>query len=578
MINLTINGEAIQVEANATILTAAKKLGIKIPTLCHMDLECFGKESRVGSCRICVVEVEGRNNLAPSCCTPVNEGMVVKTDTIKAIKARRTVLELILSDHPNECLTCAQSMDCELQALAREMGVFKIEYAGEQSTYPLDISNNAIIRDLNKCIMCRRCETMCTEVQTVGILSGVGRGFNAVVAPTLGKPLSETKCTFCGQCVSVCPVGALSEYSCTRKVWDEINDDEKFVIVQTAPAVRVALGEEFGMDPGTIVTGKMTAALNKLGFDKVFDTDWAADLTIMEEGAELIKRVKSGENLPIVTSCCPGWVKFFEHQFPDLLNLPSTAKSPHQMLGAMAKTYLADIMGIDPKKIVVVSVMPCLAKKYEADRPELSNDGMQDVDYVLSTRELAAMIKEAGIPFTKLEDQEFDPIMGESTGAGVIFASSGGVLEAALRTVADVLSGEDLPKFDYEAVRGLEGVREATVNVAGMDVKVAVTSSLGNARLVLEKIRKGELDIQALEIMACPGGCINGGGQPYTHNDTTIIEKRMDAIYREDAGKPLRKSHKNPEIIKIYKDFLGEPCGEKSHELLHTSYEKRDWE
>lgn len=578
MINLNINGQKVAVEEGQTILNAAKKLGIKIPTLCHMELECFGKENKVGSCRICMVEVEGRRNLAPACCTPATEGMTVRTDTLKAISGRRTILELILSDHPNDCLRCPQSMDCELQSLARELNVTSISYEGEQSTYHKEIANKSIIRDLDKCIMCRRCETMCNDIQTVGILSGVGRGFNAVVAPTLGRSLGETKCVFCGQCVSVCPVGALSEASNTKDVWKVLNDKSKVVIVQTAPAVRVALGEEFGMEAGTIVTGKMAAALRRLGFHKVFDTDWAADLTIMEEGTELIERVKSGKNLPIVTSCCPGWVKFFEHQFPDLLHLPSTAKSPQQMFGAMAKTYLAEKMGIKPENMVVVSVMPCLAKKYEADREEFKKNGVPDVDIVISTRELADMIKEAGIPFATLPDEQFDPILGESTGAAIIFGSSGGVLEAALRTVADVLSGQDLQKFDYKEVRGLAGVREATVNVAGMDVKVAVTSSLGNARKVLEKIRSGEMDIHALEIMACPGGCLNGGGQPYTHNNTDILMKRMEAIYREDAGKPLRKSHLNPEIVRVYDEYLKKPCGHKSHELLHTHYKKRDWE
>lgn len=578
MNKVTINGVELEVEDGTTILQAAGKIDVEIPTLCHMDLECFQKESRTGSCRVCVVDVIGRENLAPACCTPVTDGMEVRTDTLKAIRSRRTVLELILSDHPNECLTCAQSMNCELQELARKLGVYNIEFQGEQSTYDIDISNKSIIRDLNKCILCRRCEVMCNEIQTVGALSAVGRGFNAVVAPTQFRSLDNTKCVFCGQCVSVCPVGALSEYSETRKVWDMLQDPGKTVIVQTAPAVRVALGEEFGMEPGSIVTGKMTAALKKMGFDKVYDTDFAADLTIIEEGTELISRVQKGENLPIVTSCCPGWVKFFEHQFPDLLHLPSTAKSPQQMFGAVAKTYLAEKLKVKPEDMIVVSVMPCLAKKYEADRDEFKTDNNPDVDIVISTRELAAMIKQAGIPFEKLEDEAFDPVMGESTGASVIFGTSGGVLEAALRTVADKLSGQDLKAFDYHDVRGLSGIREATVNVAGTDIKVAVTSSLGNARTILERIQKGESDIQALEIMACPGGCLNGGGQPYTHDDTKILEKRMAAIYQEDSGKPLRKSHLNPEIQKLYKEFLGEPCGEKSHKLLHTSYHKRSLE
>lgn len=572
MVNITINNTPVKVKKNATILHAANKIGIKIPTLCHMELSCFQLEHRTGSCRICVVEVDGRRNLAPACCTPVAEGMVVKTNTIRAINARRTMLDLLLSDHPKDCLTCEKNGNCELQSLAGEMDLHHILYEGEQSKYSLDLSSNAIVRDLNKCIMCRRCETACNVVQTVGILSGVGRGFNAVVAPANMSPLKDTQCTFCGQCVSACPVGALTEMSYKYDVWRALNDESKVVVVQTAPAVRVAIGEEFGMAPGTIATGQLVAGLKLLGFDKVFDTDFAADLTIMEETTEIIERLKSRKNLPILTSCCPGWVQFLEHQFPDLIYMPSTAKSPQQMFGAIAKSYFAEKIGKKPEDIIVVSVMPCLAKKYEASREEFSHNGIRDVDIVISTRELADMFKEAGILLNKLEATEYDNPLGESTGAGVIFGASGGVLEAALRTAADWISGEDLEDVNFTAVRGLEGIKEATVNVAGISVKAAVTSGLGNARKILEKIQKGEAQYDAIEIMACPGGCLNGGGQPYIHENTNILEKRKAAIYRADEDKFKRKSHQNPQIIKLYKDFLDKPGSHKAHELLHTKY------
>jgi NADH-quinone oxidoreductase subunit G len=562
----------VKVKKNATILHAANKIGIKIPTLCHMELSCFQLEHRTGSCRICVVEVDGRRNLAPACCTPVAEGMVVKTNTIRAINARRTMLDLLLSDHPKDCLTCEKNGNCELQSLAGEMDLHHILYEGEQSKYSLDLSSNAIVRDLNKCIMCRRCETACNVVQTVGILSGVGRGFNAVVAPANMSPLKDTQCTFCGQCVSACPVGALTEMSYKYDVWRALNDESKVVVVQTAPAVRVAIGEEFGMAPGTIATGQLVAGLKLLGFDKVFDTDFAADLTIMEETTEIIERLKSRKNLPILTSCCPGWVQFLEHQFPELIYMPSTAKSPQQMFGAIAKSYFAEKIGKKPEDIIVVSVMPCLAKKYEASREEFSHDGIRDVDIVISTRELADMFKEAGILLNKLEATEYDNPLGESTGAGVIFGASGGVLEAALRTAADWISGADLEEVNFTAVRGLEGIKEATVNVAGISVKAAVTSGLGNARKILEKIQRGEAQYDAIEIMACPGGCLNGGGQPYIHENTNILEKRKAAIYRADEDKFKRKSHQNPQIIKLYKDFLDKPGSHKAHELLHTKY------
>jgi NADH-quinone oxidoreductase subunit G len=575
MLKLRINGMPVMVEDNSTILQAARKLDIKIPTLCHMELDCFNLEHRIGSCRVCVVEVSGRRNLAPACCTPVEDNMEVRTHTLRAINARRTMLDLLLSNHPKDCLTCEKNLDCELQALAQEMGLHRIMYKGEQSKRKIDLANESIVRDMNKCIMCRRCETACNTIQTVGILSGIKRGFNSIVSTASEKPLADTKCTFCGQCVAACPVGALTEMNRTYDVWRALNDETKHVIVQTAPAVRVALGEEFGLEPGSISTGKMVTGLRMLGFDKVFDTDFAADLTIMEETTEFIQRFKENKNLPILTSCCPGWVKFFEHQFPDLLHIPSTAKSPQQMFGAMAKTYYAKKIGVDPKEITVVSVMPCLAKKNEAARPEFSRDGVRDVDIVISTRELANMLKEAGIQFNELRNSAFDNPMGESTGAGVIFGSTGGVLEAVLRTAADWVSGTEVKDIDFEDVRGLAGIKEATVNVAGTEIRVAIASGLGNARILLEKIRRGESRYHAIEIMACPGGCLNGGGQPYIHGDTSILEKRRLALYDEDRSKTIRKSHENPYIQKIYREFLGEPGSHLAHELLHTHYTAR---
>jgi NADH-quinone oxidoreductase subunit G len=451
-------------------------------------------------------------------------------------------------------------------------------YTGEQSTYKIDLANKSIVRDLNKCIMCRRCETACNVVQTVGVLSGVGRGFNAVVGPADLMPLDQTKCTFCGQCVTACPVGALTAMSSRYPVWSMLNDPTKTVVVQTAPAVRVAIGESFGMPPGSIATGKLVTALRMLGFDKVFDTDFAADLTIMEETTEFIERVKKNENLPILTSCCPGWVKFFEHQFPELIYMPSTARSPQQMFGAIAKSYYAEKIGVKREDIIVVSIMPCLAKKYEADREELKTDGLPDVDVVLSTRELADMLKEAGIALDTLDESDYDNPLGESSGAGVIFGASGGVLEAALRTAADWLSGADVQEIDFTAVRGLEGVKEATVNVAGLELKAAITSGLGNARKILEKIQRGEAEYHIIEIMACPGGCLNGGGQPYSSHDCSILEKRKEAIYTDDKNKKIRKSHQNPDIIKLYDDYLKKPGSHLAHDLLHTGYTPRKFD
>ena len=571
-VNLKINDSPVSVEAGATILEAAELLDIRIPTLCHMKMDCLNFEHRSGSCRVCVVEVKGRPNLAPACSTPVTEGMEVHTNTLRAINARRTILDLLLSDHPKDCLICPKNLDCQLQALAQELGLHHLLYKGEQSTYNRDLSSKAIARDLDKCIMCRRCETACNVIQTVGVLSGVGRGFEAVVAPAGLKPLVETECVFCGQCVQACPVGALTEMDYKYPVWRMLNDPAKTVVVQTAPAVRVAIGEEFGMAPGSVSTGKMVAALRKLGFDKVFDTDFAADLTIMEETTELIERVKSGENLPILTSCCPGWVKFLEHQFPDLIYMPSTAKSPQQMFGAIAKSYYAEKIGVRPEDLIVVSVMPCLAKKYEESREEFSHNGVPDVDIVISTRELADMIREAGIQFSQLEDQEYDSPLGESTGAAVIFGATGGVLEAALRTAADWLAGQDLQEIDFTAVRGIRGIKEATVNIAGIELHVAICSGLGNARKLLNKIQRGEADYQAIEIMACPGGCLNGGGQPYHHGHGQILSKRLEALYRDDKNAPIRKSHQNPSIRKLYAEFLGEPGSHFAHKLLHTHY------
>ncbi len=578
-VKLTIDNKVVEVPKGTTIYKAAKQLGIDIPVLCYMELKDLNIENKPAGCRICIVEVEGRRNLAPSCSTDCTEGMVVKTHTMRVINARRTILELILSDHPKDCLTCAKSGHCELQDMAIKLGVRSIpgeEYA-EMSTYRVDTSPS-IIRDLDKCIMCRRCEMMCNTVQTVGALNAVNRGFEAVVAPAFEQNLEKSPCTYCGQCVAVCPTGALTEVDHTPKVIRALADPTKKVIVQTAPAIRVALGEEFGMKPGTIVTGKMVAALKEIGFDQVFDTDFAADLTIMEEGTELLDRLTRHLNgdksvkLPILTSCCPGWVNFFEHNFNDMLDVPSSAKSPQQMFGAIAKTYFAEKMGIKREDLVVVSVMPCLAKKYEAQRDEFKVDGNPDVDFSISTRELAHLIKEFNINFADLEEQDFDRPLGESTGAAVIFGATGGVIEAATRTAYEVQTGKKLEKIEFEQLRGMEGIRSATVDFNGLPINIGIAHGLGNARKLLEDVRSGKVNYHAIEVMACPGGCIGGGGQPLHHGDSAILKARTKAIYEEDAGKPIRKSHENPYIIKLYEEFLGKPMSEKAHHLLHTHY------
>ena len=577
MINLTIDNKPVVVKKGTTVLEAATSIGIHIPTLCYMKLDDLNIENKPGGCRICVVEVKGRRNLAPACCTDASEGMEISTHTIRAINARRTVMELILSDHPSDCLICAKSGNCDLQDMAHRLGIREIHYKGAQSMYREDTSP-AIIREINKCILCRRCEMMCNEVQTVGVLSAINRGFDAVVAPAFEMNLDHSVCTYCGQCVAVCPTGALTEVNNTAAVVRALYDPTKTVVVQTAPAVRAALGEEFGMEPGTLVTGKLVAALRRLGFDYVFDTDFAADLTIMEEGAELLNRLGrhlQGDpdvKLPILTSCCPAWVKFFEHQFPDLKEIPSTARSPQQMFGSIAKSYFAEKLGIKREDMVVVSIMPCLAKKYECGRDEFSVDGNPDVDYAITTRELASMIKISNIKFTSLPNEDFDAPLGESTGAGVIFGTTGGVIEAAVRTAYELYTGKDLPRVDFHELRGMEGIRKATIDFNGLPLNIGIAHGLGNARQLLEEIRAGKSSFHAIEIMSCPGGCIGGGGQPYHHGDAEVLKKRQMAIYREDSNKTIRKSHENPYIKKLYDDYLGKPLGHKAHDLLHTKY------
>lgn len=579
-ITLKIDNREISVPKGTTILEAARDLGIDIPTLCYMNLKDLCIKNAPASCRICVVEVEGRKNLAPSCATRCENNMVVRTNTMRVLNARRVVLELMLSDHPSDCLVCAKSGNCELQDTAIKLGIREIPFAGEKSEFKVDLSPS-IRRDASKCIYCRRCEMMCNDVQTVGALGAVNRGFSSVVMPAFDEALIDSECTFCGQCVAVCPVGALTELSHTNRLINDLANPSKTVIVQTAPAVRAALGEEFGLPAGTSVTGKMVAALRQLGFAKVFDTDFAADLTIMEEGTELLGRLNAFLNgdkevkLPIITSCCPGWVNFFEKQFPDLLDRPSSARSPQQMFGAIAKTYWAEKMGIKREDLIVVSVMPCLAKKFESERDEFKTNGDPDVNYSISTRELAALIKETNINFMQLSDEDFDAPLGESTGAAVIFGASGGVMEAALRTAYEIQTGKTLENVDFEGVRGIENLKEATIDVDGFELKVAVAHSLGTARKLMNELRAGTCKYHAIEVMACPGGCIGGGGQPFHHGDSARIKARAKALYTEDAEKSFRKSHENPYIVSLYEEFLGKPMSERAHHLLHTCYFNR---
>ena len=573
---LIINNNEILVEDGATILDAARTCGVYIPTLCHFEMPEVGVANKTGTCRVCMVEVEGRHNLLPACSTAAADGMVVRTNTPRAVKSRRTMVELFLSNHPKDCLTCERNQNCELQSLAGELGIREVKYNGERMTFEKDTTSFSLIRNPEKCVLCRRCETMCNDFQTVGVYSAIHRGFSTTVGTAFDLPMIDTCCTFCGQCVSVCPTGALTQVDNTAEVWSTLYDKESFVIVQTAPAVRAALGEEFGMDIGSDVTGKMVAALRRMGFDKVFDTNFAADLTVMEEAAEFIDRLQNGGRLPILTSCCPAWVKFIEHQFPELLDIPSSCKSPHEMLGAVAKTYFAEKTGVDPQKITVVSVMPCLAKKYEAARPELMYGTDRGyVDYVISTRELARMIREAGIGFSALPDEDFDSVMGESTGAALIFGVTGGVIEAVLRTAGFWLTGEPLQDVEFHALRGIRGIREASVNIGGSDIKIAVAHGLGNARRLLESIRDGKADYHAIEIMACPGGCVGGGGQPYYRNDLGVVKRRGETLYAGDRKNPRRCAHENTEVQMLYDKMLEKPGSHKAHELLHTKYLKR---
>ena len=576
-VKLIIDNKPLEVPKGTTILEAAKSIGIHIPSLCYMKLEELNFENNPGACRICVVEVEGRRNLAPSCKQECMEGMVVHTHTPRVINARKTVMELLLSNHPAECLTCSSNGHCELQDLAHSLGIRQIRYKGEMSEFEIDRSPS-IVRNPNKCIMCRRCETMCNTIQTVGALTAVNRGFHAAVSTAFERDIAGSTCSYCGQCVSVCPVNALSGRNTQDPVLEALADPDKIVIAQTAPAVRTALGRDFGFAPGTLVTGKMVTALRQLGFDYVFDTDFAADVTIMEEGTELLGRLGqylSGDQsvkIPLMTSCCPGWVSFVEQHYPELRGHLSTTKSPQQIFGAVAKNYLALKLGIPREKMVVVSIMPCLAKKYEASRPEHAVDGNPDVDYSIYTRELARLIRYANIDFNELPDGEFDDPLGASTGAGVIFGTTGGVIEAACRTAYEIYTKQSLPKVDFEELRGLEGIRSATIDFNGTPIKIGIAHGLGNARKLIEEVKNGTSPYHAIEVMACPGGCIGGGGQPFHKGRMEVLKKRAAALYQADEEKPLRKSHENPFVQQLYKEYMGEPCGPLAHKLLHTHY------
>ncbi len=588
MPTLTIDDMKVEVPDGTSVLEACRRVGAKVPTLCHME----GIEP-IGACRLCVVEIEGARTLVASCTQPVSEGMVVHTNTPRARRARQAVLQLILSEHCGDCYACVRSGDCELRGLALDLHVVEITCRGERTQNMIDDSTPALVRDTGKCVGCRRCVTVCNEVQGVGALFAQNRGFTTVIGPAFARNLSEVVCVQCGQCAAVCPVGAITEKTAVEAVWAALDDPDKHVIVQTAPAIRGALGEEFDYEPGTVVTGKMVTALRRLGFDAVFDTNFTADLTIMEEGTELLTRLKKAlvdgddVSLPMFTSCSPGWINYMEHFNPEMLSNLSTCKSPQQMFGALAKTYYAEKLGIAPEDIVVVSVMPCTAKKYECARPEMTRDGIADVDLVLTTRELGRMIRMAGIDFRKLPEDKMDRPLGMSTGAADIFAVTGGVMEAALRTAYEIVTGEPFPFADLHVtpIAGLEGVKEASVTIEkttpewsflqGATLNVAVAHGLGNAQKVIDRIKSGEKTYHFVEVMTCPGGCIGGGGQPRLTSDA-VREARINAIYAEDEGRELRKSHENPDVKALYDEFLGEPLGHKSHELLHTKYAEKD--
>lgn len=574
MITFKIDGRELQVNEGTTVLEAAREAGIKIPTLCNLkDI------NNIGACRMCLCEDAKSHKLMATCVMPVSEGMEVLTNTPKVLNARRAVLELILSDHDRSCLTCKRNQSCELQALSNELGVTEISFEGSRIVKTIDDVSPSVVRDNNKCILCRRCVAACEKTQGVSAIGMQNRGFKTQVGSIFGKHLGEVACINCGQCIAACPTGALTEKDSTKAVWAALRDPEKFVIFQPAPAVRIGLGEEFGMPIGTYSTGKMVAAMRRLGADRVFDVDFGADLTIMEEGTELIGRIQNGGKLPMITSCSPGWIKFCEHFYPEFIDNLSSCKSPNQMQGAVTKTWFAEKNGLDPKNIFVVSVMPCTAKKFEINRPEMGRDGYRDVDANITTRELARMIRQASLDYCNLPDEQFDSILGESTGAAVIFGVTGGVMEAALRTVADVLEKKDLPNFEYTDVRGIEGIKEATVHVAGMDINVAIAHGTANAAKLLDAIKRGEKTYHFIEVMGCPGGCVTGGGQPIvdarTRYEVDPKVARANATYQADRDLPIRKSHDNPAIKLIYKEFLGEPNSHKAHELLHTTYTAR---
>lgn len=570
MVNLTIDGIKVSVPEGSTILQAASEVGIKIPTLCfHPD------QSIKANCRVCVCEVEGNRLLQAACAMPVFEGMVVKTRTPKVLDARKTILELILSNHPQDCLNCIRNGNCELQDLAQEYCIRENPFEYKVRGFAKDFSTPSLFRDQDKCILCRRCIEACSVIQSVNALGMEGRGYNSMVVPTLGKALIDSPCVMCGQCIHACPVGAIGEREQIDEFLAAVANPDKVVITQIAPAVRVAIAEEIGMMTGEMPMGTFVQGLRQIGFDYVLHTNFTADLTILEEGNELLKRLKEGGTLPMFTSCSPGWINFCETFYPDLLDNLSTCKSPQQMFGALAKTYWAEKMGIDPSKIYSVSIMPCVAKKFEAARPEMNDSGYQDVDLVLTTREIGRLFRMSGLDFSKLPASDFDSWMGKYTGAAVIFGASGGVMEAALRTVYEVVTGKTLEDVNFVATRGITGIKEATVDLDGTVVKVAIANGLANARKLMEQVRAGESPYHFIEIMACPGGCIGGGGQPITKANVKRVE-RIEAIYVEDEGLPLRKSHDNPEVKTLYEEFLHEPLGHKSHELLHTHYHAKN--